>query len=199
MKRRREMGRHKEYDTQKVLDAATLEFLDKGYKGASVNDLVKATKLNKHSMYQEFGSKDGLFSECLDNYVRAIDQGGGHVLRRQPLGLANIEEFFRYRLDYAYARSGNGCLLVTTVVERSQLGEMALKLLEYHWDLQKADFELCLRAAQVQGHIPKEKHIKGLTNYLFALLVGVLVMVKGGADRPSIDEVVGLAMVSVRR
>lgn len=192
------MARNKEYDTQDVLDAATSQFLNKGYKGASVNDLVKATKLNKHSMYQEFGNKEGLFCECIDNYVRTVSRDFGYVLRRQPLGLANIENFFRHRIDYAFTGKGNGCLLVTTVVEKEQVEEMVLDRVQHHWTLQKADFELCLSAAQEQGEIPKDKDTKGLANYLFCLLIGMVVMMKGGAERESVEMMLDMAMANVR-
>ena len=55
------MTRPKEYKLQKVLEASTQVFWEKGYRGTSMNDLVQATGLNKHSMYKEFSNKDGLF------------------------------------------------------------------------------------------------------------------------------------------
>jgi len=193
------MARNKEYNTQDVLDAATTEFLSKGYKGVSVNDLVKATKLNKHSMYQEFGNKEGLFCQCIDNYVYTVFRDFGHVLRRQPLGLKNIEDFFRHRIEYAYSGKGNGCLLVTTMVEKEQVEEVAIDRVQHHWTLQKADFQLCLTAAQKQGDIPPNKDTKTLADYLFGLLIGIVVMMKGGTDRASVEMILDMAMDDARK
>lgn len=193
------MARNKEYDTQDVLDAATSQFLNKGYKGVSVNDLVNATKLNKHSMYQEFGNKDGLFCRCLDNYVQAAHRSCGHFLRRQPLGLKNIEDFFRHRIDQAYSGKGNGCLLVTTVIEREQVKEVALDRVRHHWTLQKADFQLCLTEAQARGEIPGTTDTKILTDQLFCLSLGMIVMMKGGADRDSVEKILDMTLENAGR
>lgn len=193
------MARNKEYETQEVLDAATSKFLSKGYKGASVNDLVKATKLNKHSMYQEFGNKEGLFCQCIDNYVQNIYREFGYVLRRQPLGLSNIEDFFRQRIDYAFSGKGDGCLLVTTVLEKEQTGGVLLDRVQHHWTLQKADFELCITAAQKNRDIPKDKNPRELANQLFCILIGMVVMMKSGSGRESIELILNTAMADLKK
>ncbi|WP_300675018.1 TetR/AcrR family transcriptional regulator [Desulfoluna sp.] len=191
------MARNKEYNTQNVLDTATAAFINKGFKGVSINDLVKATKLNKHSMYQEFGSKEGLFCECINHYVQTVYRDFGHVLRRQPLGLKNIEDFFRRRIDYAYSAHGDGCLLVTTVVEKEQVEAVVLDRVQHHWTLQKADFQLCLSAAQDQGDIPKDADIKVLSNTLFCFLIGMVVIIKGGSDRESVEKMLAMTLASI--
>lgn len=188
------MARNKEYNTQDVLDAATSQFLNKGYKGVSVNDLVNATKLNKHSMYQEFGNKEGLFCRCLDNYVQAVHRECGQILRRQPLGIQNIEDFFRQRIDRADSKKGNGCLLITAVIEKAQVEGKLLDRVRHHWTLQKADFQLCLTEAQARGEIPETTDTKILTDQLFCLLLGIIVMMKGGADRDSVEQLIDMAL-----
>ncbi|SCY68981.1 TetR/AcrR family transcriptional regulator [Desulfoluna spongiiphila] len=193
------MPRSKEYDHQDVLDAATSQFLDKGYKGVSVNDLVKATKLNKHSMYQEFGNKEGLFCACIDNYVQTVYRSFGHILRRHPLGLTNIDDFFRHRIDYAYSGKGNGCLLLTTVAEKEQVDKVVLDRVQHHWTLQKADFKLCLDAARERGDIPEHKDTDILSNHLFCQLIGMVIMIKGGTDRQTVEMMIDMILAHVRQ
>jgi AcrR family transcriptional regulator len=150
-------------------------------------------------MYQEFGSKEGLFCECMDNYVQNVQREFGHVLRRQPLGLANIEDFFRHRIDYAFSGKGDGCLLVTTVLEKEQTGGVLLDRVQHHWTLQKADFELCLTAAREHGDIPKDKNPRELANQLFCILIGMVVMMKSGAGRESIEMILNTAMADLKK
>jgi AcrR family transcriptional regulator len=150
-------------------------------------------------MYQEFGSKEGLFCECMDNYVQNVQREFGHVLRRQPLGLANIEDFFRHRIDYAFSGKGDGCLLVTTVLEKEQTGGVLLDRVQHHWTLQKADFELCLTAAREHGDIPKDKNPKELAHHLFCILIGMVVMMKSGAERESIEAILNTAMADLKK
>lgn len=183
------MARTKEYNTTEVIEAATTEFLTKGYKGVSVNDLVKATKLNKHSMYQEFRSKEGLFCACMDHYVQAIFQDFGHLLRKQPLGLANIEAFFRERIRYGYENNGTGCLLITATLEKDQMDPLVTERVTHHWTLQKADMHLCLQAAASRGEIHFSTNLSTLTDTFLTLLIGMVVMMKSGVPREDVEAV----------
>ena len=126
------MARKKEYDRNKVLDAATRVFWVKGYKGTSVSDLVSATGLNKHSMYMEFGSKEGLFQECINNFVLETKKDLKNILTRPPLGMKNIETFFRNRIVYASSDDCIGCLLINTAIEKELLEAEAFELAQKH-------------------------------------------------------------------
>ena len=44
-------------------------FWQAGYEATSVTDLERATGLNKSSLYNAFGSKEGLYLRCLDRYA----------------------------------------------------------------------------------------------------------------------------------
>ena len=93
------MPRSKEYIKEEVLEAATTLFWTKGFEGTSMNDLVEQTGLNKHSMYSEFGDKEGLFLACMDYYVYESNKVVLDILTKHPLGLHNIEKFSRTELN----------------------------------------------------------------------------------------------------
>src|SRR3954447_26234557 len=59
----------KQFDTDTVLDAAMIQFWRAGYADTSVDDLSRATGLNRSSIYSSFGDKDTLFLRCLDRYA----------------------------------------------------------------------------------------------------------------------------------
>ena len=63
------MNRPREYKKEDVLEAATGLFWAKGFEATSISELVELTGLNKHSMYREFGDKEGLFLASLDHYA----------------------------------------------------------------------------------------------------------------------------------
>lgn len=60
------MGRKKNFDTKVVLHQVSLTFIEKGYNGTSIDDLVRATGLLRGSLYSSFGSKQGLFIQALE-------------------------------------------------------------------------------------------------------------------------------------
>src|SRR4051812_16125986 len=63
------MGRQRGFDEGQVLDRSAGAFLRAGYEGTSVEELVGATGLHRGSLYQAFGSKRGLFVNCLRRQV----------------------------------------------------------------------------------------------------------------------------------
>ena len=63
------MGRPPTFDRAEVVGTAAATFLETGYEGTSIDDLVRSTGLHRGSLYQAFGSKRGLF-------LAALRQGG---------------------------------------------------------------------------------------------------------------------------
>ena len=62
------MGRHREFDVEKVLDAALCVFWRKGYEGASYADLTEAAGVERPALYSAFGNKEALFRRALARY-----------------------------------------------------------------------------------------------------------------------------------
>ncbi|CAJ0992282.1 hypothetical protein SODG_006273 [Sodalis praecaptivus] len=62
------MGRHREFDVERALDAALCVFWRKGYEGATYADLTEATGVERPALYSAFGNKEALFRRALDRY-----------------------------------------------------------------------------------------------------------------------------------
>lgn len=59
--------------TQKrILEAATREFADKGYDGARVDEIARASGVNKNLLYHYFGNKEQLFTAVLESVYETI-------------------------------------------------------------------------------------------------------------------------------
>ena len=65
----RARGRPKGFDDQSALEAATRLFWQAGYDGASVDQLCRATRMPRASLYQSYGGKEGLFLAAIAHYV----------------------------------------------------------------------------------------------------------------------------------
>ena len=83
------MARPITYDPELALDRALDLFWTHGYRAVSVDDVVKGTGLNRHSLYARYGSKYGLFRAALGRYgqqavgtVRDILEGPGTPRQR---------------------------------------------------------------------------------------------------------------------
>ncbi len=62
------MGRPRRFREEDALDAAMRVFWQKGYEGTSLDDLTKAMKINRSSLYSTFGDKEALFRRVMEQY-----------------------------------------------------------------------------------------------------------------------------------
>jgi len=62
------MARPITYDPDDALTRAIDLFWKNGYQAVSVNDIVRATGLNRHSLYARYGNKYGLLQAALQRY-----------------------------------------------------------------------------------------------------------------------------------
>jgi hypothetical protein len=87
------MGRNKKFEKNAVLDKAIQVFWKKGLADSSLQDLEKATGVNKSGLYSEFKDKEDLFCESLKRYRDT--HPALQVLDRSPLGWDNIQDFLK--------------------------------------------------------------------------------------------------------
>lgn len=170
------MPRLKEYNKREVLDKATRLFWEKGFVGSSMNDIVKATGLNKHSMYKEFGSKEGLYQACIENFVSETNRDAVEIINRKPLGFSNIVDFFQNRLDHATTGKWCGCMVMNSVIEQEALSGDINEQVQKHLKNQEKLFRKCLAAAQDNGEISADKDLDVSAKYLLCFLEGLNVM-----------------------
>ena len=87
------MGRPKNFSREGVLEKAMPVFWKHGFADASLQDLERATGVNKSGLYSEFKDKEDLFLACLRHYLER--QGKRGLLTKEPLGWKNIEAFLK--------------------------------------------------------------------------------------------------------
>ena len=87
------MGRPKNFSRGEVLEKAMPVFWKHGFADTSLQDLERATGVNKSGLYTEFRDKEDLFLACLRRYLENQDKRG--LLTKEPLGWKNIETFSR--------------------------------------------------------------------------------------------------------
>ena len=192
------MSRPKEYDKKKLLEAATLLFWKKGYKGTSMNDLVEITGVHRRSLYEEFDDKDGLFLECIDNYLNETGKKLVTILQRKPQSLSNIEDFFCDRIEYASSGNCRGCLIANTAVEKELVDEHIMKKVTSAIQLTEKEFLKCLRVSQEMGEIKQDKDCDVLAKYLLCFLQGLMVMGKTHPSKKSLEKVLRAVMTTIK-
>jgi AcrR family transcriptional regulator len=87
------MGRPKNFSREEVLEKAMPVFWKHGFSDTSLQDLERATGVNKSGLYTEFRDKEDLFVACLRHYLESQEKRG--LLTKEPLGWKNIETFLK--------------------------------------------------------------------------------------------------------
>src|SRR6201987_2346313 len=87
------MGRPKGFSREEVLEKAMPVFWKHGFADTSLQELERATGVNKSGLYTEFRDKEALFVACLRHYLESQAKRG--LLTKQPLGWNNVETFLK--------------------------------------------------------------------------------------------------------
>jgi TetR/AcrR family transcriptional repressor of nem operon len=164
------MGRPKSYDRTTVLDRATRLFWARGYEGTHLSDLVLATGLNRFSLYNEFGGKEGLYRAALEHYVEGL---GALValLEREPLGLENVRAFHRKQLEIDFS---DGCFALNTVREKHVVPRSAWSTVEGFAAAIRQGLRRNLLAAADAGELPAGRDPELLAGVLAVFDMGLL-------------------------
>lgn len=104
------MGRPKNFSREEVLEKAIPLFWKQGFADTSLQDLERATGVNKSGLYAEFQSKEELYIESLRHYMVTHDGG---VLAAMPPGWKNVESF----LMLSCPTGQKGCFAINSMRE----------------------------------------------------------------------------------
>ena len=138
------MGRPKKYERDDVLKRAMQLFWKRGFAHTGLQDLEKATGVNKSGLYAEFKDKDDIFVSSLQYYYD--NRGSGKYLIAEPFGWSNIENFLKFT---AKGWSGEkGCLSINSMRELDILPSKAKKMVAKSRDLLKQLFVQNIAAEQ---------------------------------------------------
>ena len=118
---KRPRGRPRKFDHDEVLDAAVLVFWEKGYDGASIEDLTRAMGINRPSLYATFGNKRDLFIRVIDRYARTHGSTAFSAFRIEPDNREAVSAFFLASIECA-TQDGRprGCLINTVATDAAE-------------------------------------------------------------------------------
>src|ERR1700758_5091936 len=140
------MGRPKSFSREEVLEKAMPVFWKHGFADTSLQELERATGVNKSGLYTEFRDKEDLFVACLRHYLES--QGKRGLLTREPLGWKNVETFLKN--GPLSKGEQQGCFSVNSMREFAILPDEAYGVITENWALLKR-----LLAMNIQAEKPK--------------------------------------------
>ena len=184
----------KQFDRDEVLDRAMTVFWKRGYEGASIQDLVEATGINRGSIYATFGDKRGLFVAALDHYAEKFakpmlaeleDPDPRRALERM------FESIIRRTSDPGFPR---GCLITNTSLECPAVGDEITRKIAAGFGLQESAIYRVLRRAQQEGSLAPDRDARALARFFLGVAQGLNVVNKAVADPDMLRDIVRAAM-----
>lgn len=188
------MGRHREFDVEKVLDAALGVFWRKGYEGASYTDLTEATGVERPALYSAFGNKEALFRQALarydERYLDYIPEALRLPTSRQVAAhiLHNAVDLNTRYPDHT------GCLGVNGAVAGSDDSEPVRQALIDFRAAGQARLRERFEQAKAEGDLPAATDPDVLAAFLLAVTHGMAVQAKAGFSRKMLEAVAEQAL-----
>src|SRR5215467_9075443 len=121
-----QMARPRSFSADNAVQAAATVFWSKGYRDTAICDLERATGLNRSSLYGAFGTKQAIFGQALQWYLRSFIGPRLAPMERPGAGPGDIERFFAglaafFRTD---CQASRGCLMINTRAEDEGRGTL---------------------------------------------------------------------------
>ncbi|ARP98922.1 TetR/AcrR family transcriptional regulator [Pseudorhodoplanes sinuspersici] len=188
------MGRHREFDVEKALDAALCVFWRKGYEGASYADLTEATGVERPALYSAFGNKEALFRRALarydEQYVDFIPKALALPTARE---VAAHILYSTADLNTRYA-SHTGCLYINGALAVSDEAEPVRQALIDGRAAGEAQIRERFERAKAEGDLPETAKPGALAAFVMAVSHGMAVQAKAGFSREMLEAVAEQAL-----
>ncbi|ABI75532.1 transcriptional regulator, TetR family [Hyphomonas neptunium ATCC 15444] len=188
------MGRHREFDVEKALDAALCVFWRKGYEGATYSDLTEATGVERPALYSAFGNKEAFFRKALDRYQdRYLDYFPEAM--NLPTAREAAARVFCAAIDLNTAFPENpGCLMVNSAQAGSDDAEPVRQALIDARATGEAMLRDRFMQARKDGDLPETSNPEALAAFVMAVLHGMAVQAKAGFSREALRAVAEQAL-----
>lgn len=168
------MARTKEFDRDAALERAMQVFWGKGYAATSMDDLLKAMKIGRQSLYDTFGGKRALFEAALERYM-ARSEDARACLATTDTPTRAIRDVFEQVCREPAALQRRGCLGIQTTLELAPTdAAMARRIATGQRKIEDA-FHAAIERGQQLGDIPRHKDARALARFLTGALQGLRV------------------------
>lgn len=187
-------GRPREFDRGEALQRAMTVFWARGYEGASIADLTEAMGITAPSLYGAFTSKAGLYEEALAHYQRTRGSLGPDVWA-EPAARGFIQALLEGAVRaFTDSRHPPGCMISTAVLHCAAENQPVARHVA---GLREATLERLrerLERAVTEGELPAATDAEALARFYGALLQGMSVQARDGADAAALRKIATVAL-----
>ena len=191
------IGRPREFDRDAALAAAMLLFWRKGFAATSMNDLCDAMGIRSPSLYAAFGSKEALYLEAIDHYVRTIGPTVWDKLAAGASARAAVEKLLLAATETLpeFGEIPGGCMAVLGAVGDEWPAAIADVVKQVRLDMLEM-LQSRLQTAVADGELPAATHVDRLSRFYLSVFQGMALQARDGATSAELKGVAASAMLA---
>ena len=191
------IGRPREFDRDAALEAAMFLFWRKGFAATSMNDLCDAMGISSPSLYAAFGSKEALYLEVVEHYVRSQGPPVWVKLAEGTTASAGIENLLIAWTEFLPKSRATpaGCMALLAAVGDEWPAAIVRVVKKVRLEM-LGTLRSRLEAAVADGELPTSTDIDGLSRFYLGVFQGMAVQAKDGATQAELRAVAAAAMAA---
>ncbi|MFV9452734.1 TetR/AcrR family transcriptional regulator [Rhodococcus sp. NM-2] len=183
-------GRPRQFDEAQVLESAMLLFWEQGYESTSLAQLRGATGLSSASVYNAFGSKEGLFERAIAHYVARPGSVQSLTANEDASPRDVLAHLLHTSVDtQADPTHPGGCLiaLAATVIP-SEVGSQPAMIVAAQRRRDQHAIRKCVERAASAGALPQQTPVEALTVLIHTFILGLSIQVRDGVPTSQLHE-----------
>ncbi len=191
------IGRPRAFDREAALGAAMQVFWRKGFSAASMNELCDAMSIRSPSLYAAFGSKEALYLEAVERYVRTIGPPIWGKLAEGATARASIEALLMAAAEILpqSPSAPAGCMVALGAVGDEWPAPVADVVRRVRLDM-LGRLRARLDAAVADSELPPSTDTERLSRFYLAIYQGMAIQARDGATAEDLNGVAEAAMAA---
>jgi AcrR family transcriptional regulator len=193
---RRGRGRPPVFDRDAALEQAMKLFWERGYQGASFDDLIAAMGISASSFYNSFGSKEELYCEATQSYLALSGRWFFGILNDESTDArtAFSRLFAATAEEYTRGDHPPGCMIALACTQTPPALESIREVMVEHRAFSEATMAERIRKGIADGDVPEDAGVDMLAAYFSAVARGLAGQARDGASREKLAAIGRLAM-----
>lgn len=184
----------RQFNEEVIVERAMLAFWRIGFGATSIEDLEKATKLKRGSLYNAFGDKEGLFVAALRRYQETVGQDRIKRLADDDPYRA-IAGFLHVLVDQmSNPRRPRGCLYTNTSLECPSVPDAVERIIAESTSAIEGALHSVLERAKRKRMLDQKTDTRALARFYLSVAKGMGVVHKVFGDTAMLREAVNFAM-----
>jgi TetR/AcrR family transcriptional regulator, transcriptional repressor for nem operon len=175
----------KQFDQESARGAMMDLFWTKGFEATSLQDLERATGLNRSSLYNAFGDKRAMFLAALEAYAERVMQPTFTPLSDTDAcqAIAAMLELRVLRMEDP--KKPSGCLFTNSLAECGGKGDTVARSLSLRVSSCEERLHEAIRRGQRHGSIASREEPRALARFFMGVSQAMALMSKASGD-PSV-------------